>query len=70
MEPPFSGTAVKVTVIPSQTGLAEGLTTIATGKTGRTDIVTEFDMAGFPVAHESLEVIWQVTTSLLVAVKE
>ena len=59
------GIAVNVTEVPLQTGLADGVTVTATGRFGRTVMVTVFDMAGLPEVHVSLEVSWQVTTSLL-----
>jgi hypothetical protein len=45
--------------------LADGVTDTLTGKEGFTDMVTEFEVAGFPVAQAALEVSWQLTTSLL-----
>jgi hypothetical protein len=61
---------VNVTEVPSQTGLADGEIATATGRTGSTVIVTALEFAGFPEAHCSLEVNWQVTISLLAGVNE
>ena len=41
--------------VPTQAGFAEGVIEILTGKTGEKFIVTELEMAGFPVAHVTLE---------------
>ena len=62
-------TALKVTDVPWQTapvGFAEILT--LTGLVGLTVIVMEFDAAGFPETHVSLEVNMQVTTSPLAGI--
>ena len=58
--------AVNVTVVPLQMA-EEGLATIETltGKEPLVLIVIAFEVAGLPVAHWQLEVITQVTTSLL-----
>ena len=60
---------MKVTLVPEQIapdGFAEMLT--LTGRLSLTDIVMLLDVAGFPVAHASLDVSSQVTTSPLVSV--
>ena len=54
--PPLIGDAVNVTTVGPQTGLADGVTATATGRFGRTAMVTVFDMAGLPNVHGSLEV--------------
>ena len=57
MLPPFTGDAVKVTLVPSQIvlpGLAVMLT--LTGRFGFTVIAMLFDVAGLPVAQVSLDV--------------
>ena len=62
--PPFTGTAVKVTGVPAHTGLEEGVTPTLTGRMALTAIVTEFEVAGFPVGQGMLELRTQFTTSL------
>ena len=60
----MTGVAVKVTEVPVQMvvpGLAAILT--LTGRLGFTVIVSEFDVAGLPVAQVAFEVSWQVTIS-------
>jgi hypothetical protein len=59
------GVGVKVTEVPSQTGLAEDAIETKTGIFGFTVMVVLFDVAGLPEAHAALEVITQVITSLL-----
>jgi hypothetical protein len=60
--------AVKVTGVPRQHGLHEDIMETETGNTGLTVMVTEFDVAGFPVAQVRSEVSWQVTTSAFAGV--
>ena len=62
------GVAVKVTEVPSQTGLAEGETDTLTGNDGVTVIVTGLEVAGLPVAQVAVDVSTQVTTSLFAGV--
>jgi len=62
--PPLTGVAVNVTDVPAQTGLAPAAIVTLTGSEVLTIIVTEFEVAGLPVAQGSLEVSTQVTTSL------
>ena len=57
--------AVKVTLVPAQTGLAEGATDTLTGKSGFTVMVTTLEEAGFPVAQVAFEVISQEMVLLL-----
>ena len=59
------GVAVKVTDVPSQTGLTDAATATLTGKFGFTVIVTGNEVAGLPVAQVALEVKSQVITSPL-----
>ena len=59
--PPLVGVAVNVTDVPEQIvfpGIAEILTLAVT--LGFTVITIAFDVAGFPVTQEALEVISQV----------
>jgi hypothetical protein len=51
--------------VPWHDGLEELEMVMATGKLGLTFIEIMFDVAGFPVAHEKLEVIWHLTRSPL-----
>ena len=57
------GVAVKVTDVPSQTGLAEAAIATLTGSNGLTVMVTVFDVAGLPVGQVTLEVSTQVMAS-------
>jgi len=63
--PPFTGVAVKVTLLPAQTGLAEAEMLTETGRYGSTDNWMMFEMAGFPVGQDELDVRMQDTRSLL-----
>lgn len=69
LEPALVPVAVKVTFVPEQM-LPDGTAAIdtPTGKLGFTDMVTEFDVAGLPVAQLAFEVITQLTTSPFVRV--
>lgn len=60
---------VKVTEVPAQTGLAEGVTTMLTGSSGLTVITTGFDNAGLPVAQVALEINTQVRVLPLTGAK-
>ena len=51
------GVAVKVTLVPAQTGLAEGAIDTLTGNTGVTVMVTEPEVAGLPDLQVRLEAI-------------
>ena len=55
------GVAVNVTLVPSQMVVALDATLTLTGKLAFTVIVMPFEVAGLPVAHNSLEVSIQVT---------
>lgn len=69
--PPLTGVATNVTVVPAQ--IAPGGTPAILTLTGIfvfTAIVRAFDAAGLPDTHDSLEVITQVTTSLLAMIEE
>ena len=68
--PPFKAVAENVTVVPAQTGLAEGEIVTLTGRFGFTLIVTDPDKAGLPVAQVALDVSIQVIASLFVGIKE
>ena len=58
------GVAVKVTVVPAQTGFAEAATDMLTGSSGFTVMVMVFEVAGLPVGQVALEVKTQVIASL------
>ena len=64
------GVAVKVTLVPVQTGFASADMDTLTGKIGLTVMVTVFDVAGLSVAQVALEVITTVTASLFASVVE
>jgi hypothetical protein len=69
-DPPLTGTAVKATIVPAQTGpegAADILTPAAPGVV--TDIVMALDVA-VPVLQRAEEVITTLTTSLFVSVEE
>ena len=51
----MTGIGVKVTEVPSQTGLAEAAIETLTGKTGLTFMVTVLDVAGLPDLQDKLE---------------
>ena len=70
MVPPFTAVAENVTVVPAQTGLADGEIDTLTGRFGLTLIVTAPDKAGLPVAQAALDVSIQVIASLFVGIKE
>ena len=61
--PPWLGMAIKVTRLPVQKGLAEGVTETDTAGFGVTVMVTGGLIAGLPVTQLSEDVSWQVTTS-------
>ena len=60
--PPLTGTAVYITDVPAQTGLALALIATLTGLGGLTAGLN-VPVAGLPVAQVSLEVTIHVTTS-------
>ena len=62
------GAAVKVTLVPEQTGLDDALMLTLTGRFGLTVMVTVFDVAGLPVAQVALEVKTQVMVLLFAGV--
>jgi len=66
--PGFWGVAVKVTLMPEQTGLAEAEMVRETGRYGSTVRVRMFDMAGLPEAQVVLDVRMQDTRSPLFGV--
>ncbi len=66
--PPLIGLAVKVTVVPETTGLAEAAMDTLTGKMGFTVMVIGLDVAGFPLTQAAFDVNIQVTTSLLLGI--
>ena len=53
----MTGIGVKVTEVPSQTGLAEAAIETLTGKTGLTFMVTVLDVAGLPDLQVRVEVM-------------
>ena len=55
--------AVKVTVVPAQTGLASDVIETLTGRNGLTVMVTIFEVAGLFVVHGAFEVSTQVIAS-------
>ena len=59
--PPLVGVAVKVTLVPAQTGLAEEPMDTLTGRIGFTAMVMILEVAGLPDLHKRLEVRTQVT---------
>ena len=67
--PPFKVVAVKVTLVPAQTGLADGAIVMATGNSGFAPVmVMELDVAGVPMAQEVLDVRTLVITSFTAGV--
>ena len=62
--PPLTGVAVKVTLVPAQTGLAEAPMDTLTGNIGFTVIAMVLDVAGFPEVQAALDVSTHVTWSL------
>ena len=66
--PPLTGVAVKVTLLPSGTGLAEATIVRLTGRFGLTFMVTVPDVAGFPEAQLAFDVSEQLTWSLFTGV--
>jgi hypothetical protein len=63
-EPPFTGVAVNVTLLPGQIVVAEAAILILTGRFGFTVIVTGLDVAGLPETQVALDVSIQLMTSL------
>ena len=59
----MTGVAVKDTRLPVQTVVAEAAMATPACVLVFTSIVMAFDVAGFSVAQERFEVIWQVTKS-------
>ena len=53
----MTGLGVKVTGVPSQTGLADGETETLTGKTGLTVMITVLEVAGLPDMQDKLDVM-------------
>lgn len=66
--PPFAGIAVKITLLPAQTGFEDAAMLRLTGRLGITVIITWFEVAGFPVPQGALDVRTQVTASLFARV--
>ena len=56
---------VNVTNAPAQTGFAEALMEILTGRFGLTIMVTVLEVAGFPLAHTAFDVSMQKMISPL-----
>jgi len=59
--PPFTGVAVKVTLVPIQIGFSEATMLTLAGKTGFTVMVIIFEVAGLPLTQGAFEVIAQET---------
>ena len=59
---------MKVTEVPSQTGLADGSIETLTGKTGSTVMVTVLEVAGLPDLQVRLDVIITYTWSPLTGI--
>jgi hypothetical protein len=57
--PPLIEVPVNVTEVPGQTGFAEGEIQMPAGVLVLSDMVIALDFAGFMVAQERLEDIWQ-----------
>lgn len=68
--PPFTGVAVKVTLVPLHIVVDEALTVTDGVAPGLTTILIALDEATAGLAHADEEVNWQVTTSLLLSVAE
>ena len=62
------GVAVKVTEVPSQTGLAEAAIETLTARLGLTLMVNKADMAGLPTAQVALDVNVQDTASVFAGI--
>jgi len=63
--PPFTGVAVKFTVVPWQTGFAEAVTVTEAGRMGSNVMETVLEVAGDPVAQTAFDVRIQFTLSPL-----
>jgi len=61
----LTGVAVKVTLVPAQTGLADAPMETLTGNIGFTVIAMVLDVAGLPDLQVKLDVSIQVTWSPL-----
>ncbi|MPM41748.1 hypothetical protein SDC9_88407 [bioreactor metagenome] len=61
---------MKVTLVPAHIVVAEAETLTLTAEFGLTVITSELEVAGLPVAHDSLEVSTQVTAFPLASVVE
>ena len=61
--PPYKVALLYVTAMPEQTGFADAVIVILTGRFGLTVIVTVLLVAGFPVGQTALEVTTQVIIS-------
>ena len=57
--------AVNVTVVPWQTGLSDTTIEMLIGRTVLTVIFIGFEVTMVPEEHWAVDVIWQVTISLL-----
>ena len=62
----MTGEALKVTEVPAQTGLAEGVAVTLTASSGFTFMVTVFDVEGLPLGQIALDESTQITASLLI----
>ena len=61
---------VRVTEVPAHTPLADGAIETLTGRLGFTVMVTVLEVAGFPVAHDALDVNTQVTAFVVAGMNE
>lgn len=61
---------MKVTLVPVQTGLADGAIEMLAGKSGFTVITMAFEVAGLPVSQIAVEVSTLVITLLFAGIKE
>ena len=61
--PPYMVALVNVTNVPAQTGFAEAVMEMVTGKLGSAVMQTVFEVAGLPVAQARFDVKEQVIQS-------
>jgi hypothetical protein len=64
------GVAVKVTLVPAQTGFAEAAIETETGSNGLMVMVIALEVAGLPVGQAMFDVSLQVITSLFTGAYE
>jgi hypothetical protein len=68
--PPLTAVALNGTVVPAQILFIEDEMDTLTGNNGFTVIVTELEVAGFPVVQVALEVTTHVTALPLAGMNE